>query len=318
MSLERKYRRLLRAYPSAWRAERADEMTATYLDLAGDRVTPSLADRWDVWRGAARYRAAHGGRFFAGARASADVALTLLAALAAYYFTAFGLRGEAHWYPASISDGKVLEWAWWEPPPGIGPFADFSGITCAVWLLAAVAALAPARWTRAAVLAALGVTLVQVAMSDAGGMPLIEAGLTGVFVVPGLIALAVGKRRGLARRLLPLVATLPGIVWGLGVREVIDWGLPEVGTTIIGQLVGIAAVALCVIAYQRAGVWPVVLLAPVVAALLLAEARVGPEYIDFDSTMATLVALLVVAVTVPVAVLLTAVLSRGPRPPQKS
>ena len=49
--LERRYRRLLRAYPRAWRERRDDEIVTVLLDAApGDQGRPSVRDALDLVR----------------------------------------------------------------------------------------------------------------------------------------------------------------------------------------------------------------------------------------------------------------------------
>lgn len=55
--LERRYRRLLLAYPGTHRAEHAEEMLGVLLDAAGPRTRPGLADTLDVLRGGLLVRA---------------------------------------------------------------------------------------------------------------------------------------------------------------------------------------------------------------------------------------------------------------------
>lgn len=57
MSLERRYRRLLWAYPAAYRAQRGEEIVGTYLELAGPgRRWPGARDSIDVLAGGFRER----------------------------------------------------------------------------------------------------------------------------------------------------------------------------------------------------------------------------------------------------------------------
>jgi len=57
-SLERRYRRLLVAYPASYRASKEDELVAVLLDhaQAEGRTRPSLEDRFDLLRGGLRAR----------------------------------------------------------------------------------------------------------------------------------------------------------------------------------------------------------------------------------------------------------------------
>jgi threonine/homoserine/homoserine lactone efflux protein len=64
MTLEDRYRRILRLYPKAWRAEHEDDIVAVLLDAAGsDRDTIAPADVFDLVRNAIvlRFRAARPG-----------------------------------------------------------------------------------------------------------------------------------------------------------------------------------------------------------------------------------------------------------------
>ena len=57
MSLERRYRKLLRAYPLGYRAQREEEILGTYLELAGqDRRWPTARDATDVLASSLRER----------------------------------------------------------------------------------------------------------------------------------------------------------------------------------------------------------------------------------------------------------------------
>lgn len=56
MTLDARYRMLLRAYPPAYRAERGDEVVGTYLELAGDRTRPRMSDVTDLLAAGLRER----------------------------------------------------------------------------------------------------------------------------------------------------------------------------------------------------------------------------------------------------------------------
>ncbi|MFC7481355.1 hypothetical protein ACFQX7_16790 [Luedemannella flava] len=86
MSLEDRYRRLLRAYPRSYRARRGEEMLSTLLDSAAPRQThPSRGDASDLLMGAIRERlglhAVPG--FAAGLRVAGPVCLAFAAAFTA-------------------------------------------------------------------------------------------------------------------------------------------------------------------------------------------------------------------------------------------
>jgi hypothetical protein len=126
MSLERRYRLLLRAYPPAYRAA---EITGTYLDLAGPgRRWPAPGDVADVLRGGLRERLRASGAHdaAAGVRLAATVALAASAALAIWQLLLRSLPGQV---PLTYS-GMV-------PPRLFGPFANDGAVPDAAWVLAA-------------------------------------------------------------------------------------------------------------------------------------------------------------------------------------
>ena len=224
MSLERRYRLLLRAYPPAYRAARGAEITGTYLDLAGPgRRWPALGDVADVLRGGLRERLRASGAHdaTAGVRLAATVALAASAALAIWQLLLRSLPGQVALY----SSGMV-------PPRLFGPFANDGVVPDAAWVLAAVAAAA--RHARVArVLAGAGLFL-TLAVVPFAYLTHHFPPRTVVFtqLALGLIALALPARRGWAARLAPglTVAAATGIclarVW-LGPeqwRSLAGWG----------------------------------------------------------------------------------------------
>ncbi|MGW0433865.1 hypothetical protein ACWDV4_15165 [Micromonospora sp. NPDC003197] len=95
-TLERRYRRLLWAYPADYRTHRGPEIVGTYLDLAGsDRRRPSLSDVADLLRGGLRQRlrAADSLGLIDGVRLAAALALPVAVALA----TAWLMTVETAW-----------------------------------------------------------------------------------------------------------------------------------------------------------------------------------------------------------------------------
>ncbi|MEU7934965.1 hypothetical protein [Micromonospora echinofusca] len=83
--LERRYHRLLRAYPAEYRRARGAEIVGTYLDLAGPgRRWPSPADAADLVRGGLRQRlrAAGAADLVPGVRLAAVLAFLTATALA--------------------------------------------------------------------------------------------------------------------------------------------------------------------------------------------------------------------------------------------
>jgi hypothetical protein len=215
MSLERRYRLLLRAYPPAYRAARGAEITGTYLDLAGPgRRWPAPGDVADVLRGGLRERLrASGARdAAAGVRLAATVALAASAALAIWQLLLRSLPGQA----LLTSPGMV-------PPRLFGPFVSVSVVPDAVWVLAAVAAVArPARVARVLVGAGLVLTLAAVPFAY-----LTDHVPPRTVVFPqlalGLVALALPARRGRAARLAPGLT----VVAATGICLVRYWLGPE-------------------------------------------------------------------------------------------
>jgi hypothetical protein len=197
MSLERRYRRLLRAYPPAYRAARGAEITGTYLDLAGPgRRWPGPGDVADVLRGGLRERLRASGAHdaAAGVRLAATVALAASAALAIWQLLLRSLPGQVLvTYPGP---GPV-------PPRLFGPFVTVGVVPDAAWVLAAMAAAArPARVPRVLAAVALFLTLAAVPFAYlTHHLP----PRTVVFpqLALGLAALALPARRSWAARLAP-------------------------------------------------------------------------------------------------------------------
>ncbi|GIH12485.1 hypothetical protein [Rugosimonospora africana] len=145
--LERHYRRLLLAYPAAYRVERGDEIVGTYLEAAGsDQRLPSVADATDVLRGGMRQhlRANRAAGLAAGASVAATFALTAAVVLAAVWLAYIELPPAPSWLVTRQ----------------VSPFWSLGAVVWIAWLGAGLAALAlPARLTRWVVLAALAATV---------------------------------------------------------------------------------------------------------------------------------------------------------------
>ncbi|MER7419150.1 hypothetical protein ABT346_20605 [Micromonospora peucetia] len=191
--LERRYHRLLRAYPAEYRRARGAEIVDTYLDLAGPgRRWPSQADAADLLRGGLRQRlrAAGAADLIPGVRLAAVLAFLTATALAAVWSVL-----ELHPPPA--------KWG----VPSAGPFVSLGIGVWAAWLLAAVVyAAAPGRWTRRAVALALLLTVAVVPVAALAGLPhppllvlLPQVGL-------GLVALGLPERLPARLRATPLLA----------------------------------------------------------------------------------------------------------------
>jgi hypothetical protein len=223
VSLERRYRLLLRAYPPAYRAARAAEITGTYLDLADPgRRWPAPGDVADVLRGGLRERLRASGAHdaAAGVRLAATVALAASAALAIWQLL---LR--------SLPEQVVLTYSGMVPPRLFGPFANDGVVPDAAWVLAAVAAAArPARAAR--VLAGAGLFLTVAAVPFAyltHQFPPRTVVFTQLALGP--VALALPARRGWAARLAPGLT----VVAATGTCLVRIWLGPERWRSLAGQ-----------------------------------------------------------------------------------
>jgi hypothetical protein len=146
--LARRYRRLLVAYPRAYRTRRGDELVATLLDVAepGRRV-PRLGDSVDLIASGLRRRlgTASIAGFDAGLGIAAPVALALAAGIALFaWWRVEPLTGDAH------IGGSAL----------LGQFRTLGPIAYLAWLGAAAGwAVAPLAARRALVVFAVAVTL---------------------------------------------------------------------------------------------------------------------------------------------------------------
>ncbi|MFC7546221.1 hypothetical protein [Plantactinospora sp. GCM10030261] len=180
--LERRYHRLLRAYPADYRRARGAEIVGTYLDLAAPgRAWPSPAEAADLLRGGLRQRlrAAGAADLVPGVRLAAMLAFGCAVALAALWLAA----AEPHYLP--------VEWR----VPTFGPFATLGVIAWAGWLLAAlVAAIVPGRATRLAVTTAVALTVALVPLATLTGVPRPPLYVLLPQVALGLLALALPDR----------------------------------------------------------------------------------------------------------------------------
>ncbi|WP_410815701.1 hypothetical protein [Micromonospora sp. 050-3] len=193
--LERRYLRLLRAYPADYRRARGAEIVGTYLDLAAaDQRWPAPADAADLVRGGLRQRLRAAGvtDLIPGVRLAALLALVTASALA-------GVWGTAELHPPPV------EWG----VPHVGPFVSLGVVTWAAWLLAAVViAVAPSRVARWAITVALLLTIALppvAAVLDAPRPPLF---VLVPQMVLGLLGLALPDRPSRAIRLAPLLSAM--------------------------------------------------------------------------------------------------------------
>ncbi|MEV1156054.1 hypothetical protein AB0J27_11695 [Micromonospora chokoriensis] len=314
--LERRYLRLLRAYPADYRRARGAEIVGTYLDLAApDQRWPTLADAADLVRGGLRQRLRAAGvtGLIPGVRLAALLALVTASALAGVWGTA-----ELHPPPA--------EWG----VPHVGPFVSLGVVTWAAWLLAAVViAVAPSRVARWAVTLALLLTIALPPVAAALGALRPPLMVLLPQVVLGLLGLALPDRSSRAIRLAPALSALSAVMAteflvGLDAVDTYYYGttleifLPTVGglLLVVGALL---AMGLALGGDTRGGWALVTLLTPAgfLAVPGLADSF-GPAYgaITFAELAVTAVA---VAVAGPAALLLTVLFrSRRTSTPQPS
>ncbi|MFI7609571.1 hypothetical protein ACIBTV_31270 [Micromonospora sp. NPDC049366] len=191
--LERRYLRLLGAYPTEYRRSRGAEIVGTYLDLARpDQRWPSAADAADLVRGGLRQRLRAAGAvdLIPGVRLAAVLAFLTATALAAAW-SLLELR------PAPAGLGM----------PTAGPFVSLGIGAWTVWLLAAVVhALAPGRWTRRTVAAAVLLTVALVPAAALVDLPRPPLFVLVPQVALGLVALGLPAALPAAPRAAPLIA----------------------------------------------------------------------------------------------------------------
>ncbi|MFE9204718.1 hypothetical protein [Micromonospora sp. NPDC007230] len=193
--LERRYLRLLRAYPADYRRLRGAEIVGTYLDLAGpDRRWPSLADAADLVRGGLRQRlrAAGADDLIPGIRLAAVLAFLAATALASVW--------------------SVLELRRPAPEMGlqpVGPFISIAAVAWAAWLVAAAGyTLSTRRYARHLLWAAVLLTALVVPVSPLTGLNRPPLFVLAPQLALGVIALGMPERPPLAARmaLLPVSA----------------------------------------------------------------------------------------------------------------
>ncbi|PWR14169.1 hypothetical protein DKT68_00165, partial [Micromonospora acroterricola] len=191
--LERRYLRLLLAYPADYRRSRGAEIVGTYLDLAAPgRRWPSPADAADVVGGGLRQRVRATGAadLVPGVRLAAVLAFLAATSLSGVWVV-LELR------PASPDSGV----------PAAGPFVSLGIVAWTAWLLAAVVhALAPGRWTRRAVALAVLLTVALVPAAALTGLPRPPLFVLLPQVALGLVALGASDGLPAPLRAVPLVA----------------------------------------------------------------------------------------------------------------
>ncbi|MBQ1052004.1 hypothetical protein KBX50_26540 [Micromonospora sp. C51] len=257
-TLERRYRHLLRAYPTDYRHDRGDEIVGTYLDLADPRRRwPSPADAADLVRGGLRQRlrAAGATDLIPGVRLAALLALTTAAFLAGFW--------------------AVVEQS---PPPAdagvpvFGPFTSTGIVAWLAWLVATFLALAaPGRPTRVAIAVAVLASAAVLLASPILGLPRPPLLVLVPQVALGVLALAVDSHLPLAARALPIAAVAGGGMAAYVVGHSNYWGsyrwtseqlLPAAGAVLLVVAL-LLAVGLAMRRDWRGGWAVVVLLTPI-------------------------------------------------------
>ncbi|MDG4796422.1 hypothetical protein [Micromonospora sp. WMMD1082] len=209
--LERRYRRLLRAYPADYRRDRGDEIVGTYLDLAvPGRRWPSPADAADLVRGGLRQRlrAAGATDLLPGVRLAGLLALATATFLAGFWAV-------VEQQPPPAESGA----------PTFGLFVSAGVVTWFAWLLPATLALvAPGRPTRAAIALALLTTVAVPVTSLVAGLPRPPLLVLAPQVALAVLALAVDGHLAPVARALPLAAAMAGGVTAYVLGHSHYWG----------------------------------------------------------------------------------------------
>ncbi|MEV0156862.1 hypothetical protein AB0H57_24465 [Micromonospora sp. NPDC050686] len=285
--LERRYLRLLWAYPAAYRRARGAEIVGTYLDLAAPgRRWPAPADALDLARGglAARLRAAGATDLLPGVRLAAVLAFLAATALA------------AHWMVPELRPAR--------PEYGlqqVGPFASLGAVVWAAWLAAALGqTLAPRRYARPLLWAAVLATALVVPVSAVTGLSRPPLFVVLPQLVLGVIALGLPPRVPHRARVVPLAVAVLVVVFTqtavprigpiVGYRDVWNFQAPvAVGTVLL-----LAAVAAALRPGRRwdfRGGWALLILLTPIGLLNLHElAQLGQRNPDWATLAATAVA----------------------------
>lgn len=265
------YRKLLFTYPVRYRIERENELISTYLEMAGDRRRPRLADAVDLILGGLRQRLRSRGMagLTDGLPIAAALAMSAGSALAVFFLL-------------TVEPGKPSFEGW----SRVGPFATLGSVVFVAWLLAAVtAAVAPGTPTRFAVAGTVGILLVVTVLSKKS-LEIVEIdGLPAYIIVPllGLALISLGQARdsGWLLRLLPVVSAITTAVWlkadGAEVARIANYEscckasepLPMALTTAaLGLLLaGVAAAVVLSPRGDQRGLWVLTILIPPVMLL---------------------------------------------------
>ncbi|MGS2616039.1 hypothetical protein ACVCAH_16175 [Micromonospora sp. LZ34] len=307
--LERRYLRLLRAYPADYRRARGAEIVGTYLDLAGpNRRWPSPGDTVDLVRGGLRQRlrAADAPDLIPGIRLAAVLAFLTATSLAAAW-SVLELR------PAPV--GTDI--------PAAGPFVSLGIGAWIAWLLAAVVhALSPGRWARRAVVLAVLLPLALVPAAALTGLPRPPLFVLLPQVGLGLVALGLPDRLPTPLRAVPLVAVgsaalaagnlSPGIFGATYYVPSAGQMLPAAAVSLLAVVLLLGA-GLALRADQRGGWAALILLTPVALLALHPLAGAGDGAPDTYPGWAALAVTAVAVVLVGPTLLPLALALRGRR-----
>jgi hypothetical protein len=274
--LERRYRRLLLAYPADYRAERGDELVDTYLDTIGpDRSRPSPQDTVDLLVGGVRQhlRARRASGFTGGVSIAAVLALATGSMLATIWLLAVEFTPMLDDYP----------------PVGLSRvFQSVAAFAWIAWLAAAVVfAVVPGRWCRRLIAASLvlmvvakPVWLVATAVLGPGGGWFSNSPPSFVALLPhaalGVLALALPSRPGRVTRWVPVfvaaVPIVPVLRLDLAHYWSYNWVAPTAFAVVAPSFLFIANAVAAWLLLRRdlRGLWVGVVTLPAVA-LLAAE-----------------------------------------------
>jgi hypothetical protein len=232
--LERRYRRLLVAYPAGYRERRADEIITTYLDLAAPgQVRPTLADAIDLVASGLRQRFRVPEDFAAGRDLAAPVALALAGGLSMFLWLAVeplhgpGTGRDATWGPVAYAAWLLGVAGWVALPRRYGRWPVGSAMAVTVAVLPATALTGANRPPLWVVFALVGFGALTLATP-----PPRSATVRGAVVTGALVTAALGKAL--------LAGRLPETRWAVGYY----WPtMALAGLVVAGAAAGVAAAA---------------------------------------------------------------------------
>ncbi|OLE21565.1 MAG: hypothetical protein AUG44_27165 [Actinobacteria bacterium 13_1_20CM_3_71_11] len=232
--LERRYRRLLVAYPAGYRERRADEIITTYLDLAAPgQVRPTLADAIDLVASGLRQRFRVPADFAAGRDLAGPVALALAGGLSMFLWLAVeplhgpGTGRAATWGPVAYAAWLVGVAGWVVLPRRYGRWSVGFAMAVTVAVLPATALTGASRPPLWVVFALVGFGALTLATP-----PPRSATVRGAVVTGALVTAALGKAL--------LAGRLPETRWAQGYY----WPtMALAGLVVAGATAGVAAAA---------------------------------------------------------------------------